>query len=383
MKALMLASVASMIDQFNMENIGILEELGYQVDVCCNFEFGSTSSKERVNEFKNELKQRNIGTYSVAIPRKISAVKDIVKAYHQVKELIEKNQYDIVHCHSPIGGVIARLACKKQRKKGLRVIYTAHGFHFFHGAPFRNWMIFYPIEKWMSRYTDVLITICKEDFKLAKKRMKAKEVVYSPGIGLNVEKIKNLKPNALAKRETLEIDKQDILLYAIGELNDNKNHRIILEAFAKLKRRDVHFVVCGRGDKESELLELAETLGIKEQVHLLGFRMDAKEWLHEADIFVFPSKREGLSVSLMEAMAAGLPVVCSKIRGNVDLIDDEKGGFLCSSTDSEQFLKGIKYLIEHEEERKNMGDYNQKKIEDFHLDKVKKIMKNVYHSRRL
>ena len=169
MKALMLASVASMIDQFNMENIGLLQSMGYQVDVACNFLHGSTSSKERVEAFQKELSEKQIRSIYVPIPRKISAWKDIVESYRQVKKLVEEEEYQLVHCHSPIGGAIARLACRKQRKKGLRVIYTAHGFHFYTGAPKKNWMIFYPIEKWLSKYTDVLITICKEDYNRAKK----------------------------------------------------------------------------------------------------------------------------------------------------------------------------------------------------------------------
>lgn len=378
MKALMLASVASMIDQFNMDNIALLEELGYQVDVCCNFDFGSTSSKERVDAFRKELEERGIGVYSVAIPRKISAVRDIVASYQQVKRLVETQEYDLVHCHSPIGGVIARLACRKQRRKGLRVIYTAHGFHFFTGASWVNWMIFYPIEKLMARYTDVLITICQEDYQRAKRCMRAKKLVYTPGIGLNVEKLHGQIGRSVQKRKELGLSSEDVLLYAIGELNDNKNHQIVLRAMAKLQREDIHFVVCGRGDKEQELLNLARDLRIEKQVHLLGFRMDAKEWLGEADLFVFPSKREGLSVSLMESMAAGLPVVASKIRGNVDLIDQGKGGYLCSSCDVDGFVQAIDSLLEDKSLREKMGAYNQEKIKGFSVEMVEKIMRQVY-----
>lgn len=177
----MLASVASMIDQFNMKNISLLKELGYGVDVACNFEIGSTSSQERVLVFKEELKELGVGVIHLPIPRKISAIGDIYKSYKMVKKLVEKEEYQIVHCHSPIGGVITRLACRKQRKKGLKVIYTAHGFHFFSGAPWKNWLVFYPIEKWMARYTDVLITICKEDFNRARSKMQAKKLYILQG----------------------------------------------------------------------------------------------------------------------------------------------------------------------------------------------------------
>lgn len=380
MKALMLASVASMIDQFNMENIALLQSMGYQVDVACNFLHGSTSSKERVEAFQKELNEKQIRSIYVPIPRKISAWKDIVASYRQVKQLVEQEEYQLVHCHSPIGGAIARLACRKQRKKDLRVIYTAHGFHFYTGAPKKNWMIFYPIEKWLSKYTDVLITICKEDYKRAKECMHAKEIVYIPGVGVDVDKISAM-PKQEEKREELGLKENDTLLLSIGELNKNKNHEVILRAMAKLNRNDVHYAICGKGDLELYLTQLAKKLGIENQVHLLGFRTDAKEWLTVADIFVFPSFREGLPVSLMEAMAAGLPVVATNIRGTTDLIVPEEGGYLYSATDVECMTQSIDKLLDNDRTRKEMGKYNQTVIRDFSITKVKEIMKTIYESK--
>lgn len=380
MKALMLASVASMIDQFNMENIALLQSMGYQVDVACNFMHGSTSSKERVEAFQQELQEKQIRSISVPIPRKISAWKDIVTSYRQVKQLVEEEEYQLVHCHSPIGGVIARLACRKQRKKGLRVIYTAHGFHFYTGAPKKNWMIFYPIEKWLSKYTDVLLTICKEDYERAKQCMHAEKIVYIPGIGVDVDKISAM-PKQEEKRQELGLQAEDKLLLSIGELNKNKNHEVILRAMAKLKRNDVHLVVCGKGNLEQYLIQLAKELGIEKQVHLLGFRTDAKEWLTVADLFLFPSFREGLPVSLMEAMAAGLPVVATKIRGTTDLIVPEKGGYLHDATDVEQMAQSIDKLLDDDRIREEMGTYNQSVIHGFSITRVQEIMQTVYGSK--
>lgn len=188
MKALMVASVASMIDQFNRENISLLQTMGYEVDVACNFEVGNTSSEERVKRFRQELQKQEVGTFQLPIPRKILAFSDMIQAYKQLKKMVEEKQYTLVHCHSPIGSVIARLACRKQRKKGLKLIYTAHGFHFFTGAPKKNWLIFYPIEKIFARYTDILITICSEDYQRARKKKLGKNIVYSPGVGIDVDK---------------------------------------------------------------------------------------------------------------------------------------------------------------------------------------------------
>lgn len=380
MRALMLASVASMIDQFNMENIALLQAMGYQVDVACNFLHGSTSSKERVADFQKELQEKQIRSIFVPIPRKISAVKEIIASYRQVKRLVEQEKYQLVHCHSPIGGAIARLACRKQRKKGLRVIYTAHGFHFYTGAPKKNWIIFFPIEKWLSKCTDVLITICKEDYERANKCMHAKKIVYIPGIGVDVEKI-GVMPKHEEKRQEIGIEKNDKLLLSIGELNKNKNHEVILRAMEKLKRKDVHLAICGKGELENYLKQLAKELGIEKQVHLLGFRTDAKEWLTVADIFVFPSFREGLPVSLMEAMAAGLPVVATKIRGTTDLIVPEKGGYLHNATQVENMARSIEKLLDDSRVREQMGKYNKTVIRGFSTIKVQEIMKTIYEGK--
>lgn len=372
--------MASMIDQFNMENIALLQSMGYKVDVACNFIQGSTSSEERIDAFREELKEKRIQSFHVPIPRKVSAVKQIMASYRQLKNLVEREKYQIVHCHSPIGGAIARMACREQRKKGLLVIYTAHGFHFYTGASKKNWMIFYPVEKWLSKYTDVLITICKEDYQRAKQCMNAKKIVYIPGIGVDTEHIGAMAKQE-EKRQELGLAKEDKLLLSIGELNKNKNHEVILRAMEKLKRTDVHLAICGKGELEDYLKRLANELGVEKQVHLLGFRTDAKGWLTITDVFVFPSFREGLPVSLMEAMAAGLPVVATKIRGTTDLIISEKGGYLHDATDVENIAASINTLLDDDRKRKNMGDYNKRKICDFSIEKVQEIMKNIYENK--
>lgn len=373
-KALMLSSVASMIDQFNMENIKILKNLGYEVHVLANFSFGNTTSDERTKEFKKELEDMGIKVYNVPIPRKITAIKEMVSSYKKIKEICKENKYDILHCHSPIGGVLARLAFKEFRKIGGKLIYTAHGFHFFKGAPIKNWLIFYPIEKFCSRYTDYLITINKEDYKRAQK-FKAKEVKYIPGIGIDTEKIKNIKRD----REVLKKFgiKNEVVLVSVGELSDRKNHKVILEALEKIED-DYIYIICGQGEKKEELVNLSKKLKIQNKVKFLGYRQDVKEILKASDIFCFPSKQEGLPVALMEAMASGLPVVCSNIRGNSDLIEEKKGGYLLEYDNSYEFLLKIHELINNDSLRKEMGEFNLEKIKEFDRKKVNNLMEEIY-----
>ena len=374
-KALMLSSVASMIDQFNMENINILKNLGYEVHVLANFSFGNTTSDERTKEFKKELEDMGIKVYNVPIPRKITAIKEMISSYKKIKEICKENNYDILHCHSPIGGVLARLAFKKIRKAGGKLIYTAHGFHFFKGAPIKNWLIFYPIEKLCSRYTDCLITINKEDYKRAQK-FKAKEVKYIPGIGIDTEKIKNIKRD----REILNKFgiKDEVVLVSVGELSDRKNHKVILEALEKIED-DYIYIICGQGEKKEELVNLSKNLKIQNKVKFLGYRQDVKEILKASDIFCFPSKQEGLPVALMEAMASGLPVVCSNIRGNSDLIEERKGGYLLEYNNSYEFLIKIQELINNGSLRKEMGEFNLEKIKEFDRKKVNNLMEEIYN----
>jgi len=180
-RVLIVASVASMIEQFNMPNIKILQNMGFEVHVAANFKFGNTISAERISEFKKELAESNVVYYDLEFSRSVLNLWSNYRAYRKLKKLIFDNKYKLVHCHSPIGGVLTRLVVKKIRERGTKVIYTAHGFHFFKGAPLINWLLYYPNEKWLSKYTDCLITINDEDYELAVNNFKARSVKKVPG----------------------------------------------------------------------------------------------------------------------------------------------------------------------------------------------------------
>lgn len=372
-KALMLASVASMIDLFNSDNIDILLSLNYVVHVATNFNEGSITSQERVNKYRNELLQRNIKPFNIPIPRSLFKIKGIVSAYKQIKKIANENEYRIVHCHSPIGGVICRLACRKARKHGTKVIYTAHGFHFYKGAPIKNWLLFYPAEKLCAHFTDILITINQEDYNLARKKMKAKSVEYVPGVGVDTSKFANVEIDRDKKRQELDIPVDKKLLISIGELNENKNHETVIRALQDIK--DVCYIVVGKGDKQQMLEKLIDDLDMSDRVFLLGYRQDIGELLKMSDLFVFPSYREGLSVSVMEAMSSGLPVVCSNIRGNCDLID-KNGGVLFDPHSADDCKNAITKALNSN--MANMGKCNQVKVSNFSYEKVHNKMKEIY-----
>lgn len=375
-KALMMAHVASMIDLFNMDNIHILQDMGYKVDVACNFESGSVTSQDRVNEFKQELISQGINVYHIPVPRSITAISNIIESYRILKRLINNNHYEIVHCQSPIGGVIARLACKKARKHGTKVIYVAHGFHFYKGASVKNWILYYPIEKYCARYTDCLITMNKEDYNIAIKKMKKANLIkYIPGVGINLQEISNINVDKDSKRKELGIPVDSTVIVSVGELNKNKNHEVIIRALSKINNLDIHYIICGKGPLKDYLIKLSKELHLDGNIHILGYRKDVIEILKASDIFAFPSIREGLSVSLMEAMAAGLPVVCSEIRGNADLIRKGENGYLFKPHNINEISITISKVINN---RKNFGDINIQIAKKHDVDVANNIMKNIY-----
>lgn len=374
-KACILASVCSMIDQFNLPNIELLQSNGYEVHVVTNFENGSTTSQERVNQVRQMLEDQGVKTIHMPIPRSIFSFKGILNSLAQMKRLCKENTYELIHCHSPIGGVIARLGGRKSRKAhDTKMIYTAHGFHFYKGAPKQNWLIFYPIEWICSFFTDVLITINTEDYAFAKKHMKAGKVEYVPGIGIDMEKFYIEGFDANKKKAELGLQPDDVMVISVGELNHNKNQEVIIRAIGKLGNPKIHYFIAGRGEKTESLKELAIELGVN--IHPLGYRSDIIEILNGSDIFAFPSYREGLSVALMEAMAAGLPCVVSKIRGNADLVD-EQGGVLCAPNDVEAFANGINTILQGDR-YKRMSEHNRKVIVDYDTKIVNDMMKNIY-----
>ncbi len=371
-RVLVLASVASMIDQFNMPNIMLLKKMGYEVDVACNFEEGNTCSDEKIRELKDSLKEIGVEFYQIDFSRKITNIRKNVRAFLQVNNILKKNSYVFIHCHSPIGGLVGRIAGKLNRTK---VIYTAHGFHFCKGSPLKNWLIYYPVEWICSWMTDTLLVINREDYQIAKKKFHAKETIYIPGVGIDIDKINSVQINREEKRKELGLKTDDIVLLSVGELNQNKNHEIVIRALKELNNSHIKYVVCGQGLLKKYLEKLARELGVQNQLFLIGFRTDVIEIYKCADIFVFPSKREGLSVALMEAMACGLPCVVSSIRGNVDLID-KYGGTLFNVDSVQSCRNAIKKILKSD--LKLLGNNNLKKVGRFSAVRVIAELKKVY-----
>ncbi len=375
-KALMYASVASMIQQFNMDNIRLLQELGYEVDVACNMKQGSTITDEKVSLMKSELETMGVHVYHIPVPRSITNIKDIWKSFWITRKLINEQEYSLIHCHSPIGGMICRLANRLSKWYGqVRMIYTAHGFHFYKGAPKINWLLFYPIERICSCYSDVLITINQEDYALAKRKMKSKLCVYVPGVGVDLQKFKKVSLTEKSKFRILGVSDKDTVLVSVGELSTRKNHEVVIRALSRLNNPNYKYFICGLGPLEHRLEKLILDLKMQSNIRLLGYRSDIAEILNMADVYVFPSLQEGLPVALMESMAAGKAVACSRIRGNTDLVDSN-GGVLFDPHSVDDCTMAIDQLL-HSNLAK-MGEYNSNKIRGFSKETVRELMSKIY-----
>ena len=303
-----------------------------------------------------------------------------LKAFKSLKKIIDEGKYNIIHCHTPVGAMLTRLAARQARKRGTRVFYTAHGFHFYKGAPVVNWLLYYPVEKWLSRYTDVLITINKEDYGRAK-AFNAGKVCYVPGVGIELEKFQRTEEVHKEKHNWLctefEIPENTWILLSVGEVNKNKNHRVVIEALGKLGRRDIYYVICGRGPLSEEYKSLSKKLDIEKQVILAGYRMDVADFYKAADVFVFPSFREGLPVSVMEAMASGLAVIATRIRGSSDIVKEKINGVLLNPKDVQGFANAINAVC-NIDEIKQMTFVNVKTAKQFDLAVILRQYQKLY-----
>ena len=347
-KVLLVATVVKIhVNVFHIPCLKMFQEQGWETWVCSRNDYDNP--KECVIPYCDHY---------VDIPFERNPLKPgNVKAYRMLREIIEKEQFDLIYCHTPVGAMLARLAGISARKKGTKVIYMAHGFHFYSGAPLLNWMLYYPVEKFLSRFTDGLITINQEDYRRAQK-FHAGKIILIPGVGIDLDKFQKKEPTRQEIRSKLGIPESKIILMSVGELTKRKNHMVMIEALARLKEYDILYVICGDGPLKAQLRAKAEELGVRDRLKLLGFRKDIAELHKAADIFVFPSLQEGLPVALMEAMASGLPIVASKIRGNEDLISNNQGGYLVNPTDSEQVAKAIEKMIQNPEKREKMEERN-------------------------
>lgn len=371
-KLLYILNIAKRVNNFSYTSMLAAQELNIEFHIAGNWSYAS--DKERIaDEEKYGIKIHQIDFVRTPYHP------ENIKAYKQLKCLVETEKYDFIHCNTPIGGVLGRLIGKKCNVE--KVIYQAHGFHFYKGAPKINWLLYYPVEKWLARYTDALIAINHEDFELAKTKLRLRKngkVYYVPGVGIDTSQYNLSEKSREKKRLELGLGENDVALISMGDLIERKNYDTAICAIARANTPALHYFICGNGPEEERLKTLAESLGVAKQIHFLGFCSDIRELLAAADIFLFTTKQEGLPRSMMEAMASGLPCIASRIRGNTDLLDGTEGGFLCETTDVSAYAEKLKLLANNKSLRKKMGEKNLITIQKFNTETVNEEIKKIY-----
>lgn len=373
-KVLIVTTISGFLAQFEMNDVGILKDLGCELHYASNFRNPVYESDQE------ELKQKGIRLYQIDIEKSPIHLAHNIKAFYQICRVIKTEQIELLHCHNPLGGVLGRLAAFVCRRQKVRVIYTAHGFHFYKGAPFLNWLFYFPVEALLARITDCLITINKEDYKrtssfcLKKNGMR----VQIPGVGVCTERFRKGPEVRKQMRDRLGIGEEVFYILSVGELNKNKNHEVILRAIAKLDNPKIHFGICGKGEREEYLGRLAEELGIDSQFTMFGFRRDIPDMLQCADCFAFPSRREGLGIAAIEAMAGGIPLITSDCRGTREYMEDGVTGYVCAEGSVEEYAQAISRMMEDAGGRKRMGRTCMERAGKFDLSETDRIMRKVY-----
>lgn len=368
-KVLFCATVVSHLKAFHLPYLQWFKEEGWEVHAAANGE-------EAVPHVD---KQFHISIQRSPIKR------DNLKAYRELKRIIDSNEYDIIHCHTPMGAVLTRLAARRARCRGTTVIYTAHGFHFFKGASLVNWLIYYPVEKWLSRYTDCLITMNQEDYdRVQKRRFSAKRIAYVHGVGVDFNKympVSSKEKRRLRVEYGIEADRF-VLVYA-AELTKRKNQSLLLEAVRSLKDRmpNILLLLAGKGELEGYYKSLVHDMKLEEYVTFLGHRADMNRIYALSDLAVSSSRQEGLPVNVMEAIASGLPVVATKVRGNRDLVIEGVHGLLVELGDTEAFAESIWRLYEDQALRESISSEFQRLTDLYSVPHVLNEVTSIYRTK--
>lgn len=366
-KILFAANLDSFFTKFLIPQLKFFKENGYEVHVA--------AKNENINIPFCDKK------FNVDFARSFN-LKQNIKSYQQMITIFNNNHYDIVSCHTPFGGAITRLAFKNCKIKGTKMFYMAHGFHFYKGAPLLNWLLFYPVEKFLAKYTDTLITINLDDYNLAKKKFKC-NVKYVPGVGLDIKKFDftMTKKEKESYKESLGIDKNDFVMIYPAEINKNKRQEWLIDTLENVLRdnSNFHLLLPGMDSLDKKCEKKVEKMGLTRQIHFLGFRKDIPKLLKISDLAISSSKREGLPLNIMEAIYCGLPIVATICRGTGELIQNGKNGYIIGIDDRNDFENKVLIMSKINKKKRNeINKINENIIKDYLLENVLESTVNIY-----
>ena len=379
-KALIITTVSGFLLKFEKENVKILQDIGYEVHYAAN------GAVQMYKYEEGDLKKIGVTFHHIDISKSPFDIVHNLKALKQLRELVKEEKISLIHCHTPVGGVLGRLTGAFDKK--LHVIYTCHGYHFYKGGSFVNNSVYYLIEKTMARFTDAIILINREDYeKTLRFKLKRNGRVYQiPGIGLDLNKFKPVDESEKQRlREVLKLDENKAFILSVGEINENKNHKIVLRALDALRKEGfdlstLHYGICGDGAYRKSLEKLIDDYKLREYVSLYGYCRNVSDYIQAADFMVFPSEREGLGMAALEALACGIPVIASDNRGTREYMSDGINGFVCDYKNEKEFAECIKELIinmSHEEKRA-MSLNCVASVKKFDKNITERIMTEIY-----
>lgn len=371
MKVLLTATVQSHICQFHKPLVEVLHQHDCEVHVAARNNLGE----------KNGLKLDFVEkVYDVPFSRSPKSM-DNIKAYKELKQIVEAEKYDIIHCNTPMGGIVTRLASRKARKSGTKVYYTAHGFHFYKGASKKNWLIFYPIERMFSKITDKLITINREDYKLASERFYS-DTYYIHGVGVDEQRYYSVnEEQKIALRKEMGFTADQKIILCVGELLPNKNQTMAIRMIQKVREKypNVLLLLAGNGPEKENLEQVIMEAGLQDNVRMLGYCTCLEKYQRVSDLSVSCSKREGLPLNIVEAMLSGNPVIATKNRGHCELIQDGNTGYLVEVGDVDTMAQHVEELLSDESRRIDMGIKAGKFAEQYGFHAVKRELEDIYY----
>lgn len=366
-KAIYVASVFGHFKAFHIPFLRMLQEQGFEV---------WAAAKTTRKESREQLEEDGLKCIEIPFSRNPFGISSI-KAYRLMRKLFRENHFDLVHVHTPAAAFIARAAARGTGQG--KIVYTAHGFHFYKGAPFKNWLIYYAAEKIARKWTDVLITINKEDFENGRKLgyEEKRSLFLTHGVGVDIERYQLPEEVRIATRKVLGIKEDCVVFICIGELNKNKNQKWLLEAWKEIKDGNRMLLIVGDGKLRNQLEAFARDNNT-ESVMFLGYRDDIPELLTASDVLVSVSRREGLPKNVMEAMAAGKPVIGSNVRGTRDLVKHDENGILVDLGDSLQLTNALQILSKSKDLREACGLRARSLVVDYSVERVMEEIKGVY-----
>lgn len=370
-KILFITTISGFMQKFMMNDVKLLQDKGWQVHYASNFD-------NPIYECSvEELEANGIICHNIVIQKSPLKLSKNLKALRSVIEIIERERIQAIHCNNPVGGVVGRLAGAFSKTHPY-VIYTAHGFHFYKGAKRLNWILFYPVEKYMARFTDQIVTINHEDKLRAEKFTLHKNGLVSqiPGVGYSAKRFHVDDAKRQRKRQQLGIQEDELFFLSVGELNQNKNHEIVIRALSHVKDDTIKYGICGEGPEHERLQEVISNLGMENRVFLFGYQTKVEEYMNAADCFIFPSIREGLGMAAIEAMACGLPLIVADNRGTREYA--RENAVICQAEDKRAFAKAMYAISKHPKKRRQMAAASIEIAKQFTDDKAAQIMSEVY-----